>query len=290
MHFFLSRSRTTSIALVLLFAVACGGGSSPSTPPTTPPPTTVNPGPTPTPPPVSTTCALGYGSGSYRCVGDTPGLMPQLESAVDKLVKDQPQLFDTTNPSGTGGYLIYNVDAFYAGVIANLQAEGLCGQVDAAKERISVKENNSYSENYDIVSSQNRIRRGPNTFLSTCYPANFPLSPTDAVASISVSFFRITNCPAGTVIPALAFNQLPVGCVGTITATPRDASGNKLPIELHGSDITWYIRAGEGTVIQMSPDPDVTFNQKVGARQVGEFSVCAVVQDKTGCVNGTVIP
>jgi hypothetical protein len=216
--------------------------------------------------------------------------MPQLESAIDKLVKDQPQLFDTTNPLGTGGFLIYNVDAFYAGVLANLQAEGLCGQVDDAKEKIAVKENNSYSENYDIVSSQNRIRRGNSTFLSTCYPANFPLSPDDAVATVAVSFFRIANCPPGTIVPALAFNQLPVGCVGTITATPRDASGNKLPIPLHGTAISWYIRAGEGTVIQMSPDPDVTFNQKVGAREVGEFSICAVVQEKTGCVNGAVTP
>jgi hypothetical protein len=290
MKFFLKRSRTTSVAFSLLSAVACGGGSSPVTPPPiTIPPTTVIPGPTPTPP-VTTSCPLGFGSGSYRCVGDSPGLMPQLQNAVDKLVKDQPQLFDTTNPLGTGGFLIYNVDAFYAGVIANLQAEGLCGQVDDAKEKIAVKENNSYSENYDIVSSQNRIRRGNSTFLTTCYPANFPLSPDDAVATVAVSFFRIANCPAGVIPPALAFNRLPVGCVGTITATPRDASGNKLPIPLHGTAISWYIRAGEGTVIQMSPDPDVTFNQKVGGREVGEFSVCAVVQEKTGCVNGAVIP
>jgi hypothetical protein len=78
--------------------------------------------------------------------------------------------------------------------------------------------------------------------------------------------------------------------VGTITATPRDAIGNKLPIELHGSDITWYVRAGEGDVISVSPDADVAFNQKLGGRNVGEFSICAVVQDKTGCLNGTVVP
>lgn len=289
MKFFLSQSRITSLGLVLLFSVACGGGSSPSTPPTTPA-TTVNPGPTPTPPPPASGCALGYGSGSYRCVGDTPGLLPQLDLAIDTLVKEQPQLFDTTSPAGTGGFLIYNVDAFYAGVIANLKAQGLCGQIDDAKERVAIKENNTYSENYDIVSSQYRIRRGAKTFLSTCYPANFPLSPDDSVATVSVSFFRITNCPAGVVPPALAFNQLPIGCVGTITATPRDASGNKLPLELHGSDITWYIRAGETTVIAVSPDPDVPFNQKLSGRDVGEFSICAVVQDKTGCLNGVVIP
>jgi hypothetical protein len=28
----------------------------------------------------------------------------------------------------------------------------------------------------------------------------------------------------------------------------------------------------------------------VGGREVGEFSICAVVRGKTGCVNGAVIP
>src|SRR6266511_3907223 len=91
-----------------------------------------------------------------------------------------------------------------------------------------VKENNSYSENYDIVTAQNFIRRGPKSYLATCTPANFPLTAETAVARVSVSFFRIANCPSGTTIPLLGLNQLPIGCVATITATPRDAVGNKL--------------------------------------------------------------
>ena len=288
MKFFLSRSRTTSLLFVLLVAAACGGGSSPSTPPTTPA-TTVNPGPTPTPPPVAAGCPLGYGSGHFTCQGDSPGLLPQVGAAIDKLVQQQPQLFDTNNPTGTGGFLIYNIDTFYAGVIANLQAQGLCGQVDDAKEKLSVKENNTYSEKYDIVTSQNRIRRGEKTYIITCTPANFPLTAETAVVSVTVTFFRITNCPPGTTIPFLAARQLPLGCVGTITATPRDAIGNKLPIELHGPDITWYVRAGDGTVISVSPDADVAFNQKLTGKDIGEFSICAVVQGKTGCLNGTVV-
>jgi hypothetical protein len=289
MNLFL-RSRCTSIAIVLFFAMACGGGSSPATPPSTPA-TTVNPGPTPTPPPTGVKdCPLGYGSSNYTCQGDTPGLLPQLGLAIDSLVHDQPQLFDTTNPTGTGGFLIYNVDAFYTGVIANLQAQGFCASLDANKEVFSLKENNSYSENYDIVSSQNRIRRGDKTYLSTCTPANFPQNPIGSVVSVAVSFFRIANCPAGVVTPALAFNQLPVGCVATITATPRDAQQRKLPLELHGKDISWYFRDGEGTIVSASPDPDVVFNQKLAGRNVGSFSICAVVQEITGCLNGHVIP
>jgi hypothetical protein len=289
MKFFLSRSRNTSLVLVLLVAAACGGSSSPSTPPSTPA-TTVNPGPTPTPPPAAGGCSLGYGSGHFTCQGDNPGLLPQVDTAINKLVEQKPQLFDTNNPSGTGGFLVYDVDAFYTGVIANLAAAGLCGQIDAAKETLSVKENNAYAEKYDILTSQNRIRRGEKTYLITCTPANFPLTAEEAVISVAVTFFRITNCPPGTTIPFLAAKQLPLGCVGTITATPRDAIGNKLPINLHGSDITWYVRAGEGTVISVSPDEDVEFNKKLSGRDVGEFSICAVVQDKTGCLNGSVIP
>ena len=85
MKFFLSRSRDTSLVLVLLVAAACGGSSTPYTPPSTPA-TTVNSGPTPTPPPVASGCALGYGSGHFTCQGDTPGLLPQVDTAINKLV------------------------------------------------------------------------------------------------------------------------------------------------------------------------------------------------------------
>ena len=277
--------RRTGTVLVLLVAVACSSGN-PATPPTTTPSTTVPAGPTP--PVGAPGCPLGYGSGRFRCQGDIPGLLPQLDAAINKLIAEKPQLFNLNDPAAAGAYQIYDVDAFYAGVIANLTAAGLCAQVGYFKENIWIKENNSYSENYDIVTAQNFIRRGPKTYQVTCTPANFPLTQEEAVAHVAVSFFRI-NCPPGTTAPAPALNQLPVGCVGTITATPKDAAGNKLPLDLHGTDVKWFFQAGEGYVVSASPDEETVFNVRLGGNNPGEFSICATVQDKTGCLNGKVI-
>jgi hypothetical protein len=286
--FFSSSRRLAPLALTLALVgtVACSSSSTPTTPPVTTPPTTAAPTPTP---PVAAGCPLGYGSGRYTCQGDTAGLLPNLDIAIDKLVEQKPQLFDQTNPDGTGGYLIYDVDAYYAGVVANLQAQGLCAQVTEDKEYILIKENNSYSESYDIVSAQQRIRRGPKTYVVTCTPANFPLTPQDAVATVAISFFAM-SCPTGVIPPHFSLNKIPLGCMGTITATPRDAIGNKLPLDIHGPNIEWYFRDGENKTVEQSPDEGTPFNLHLWAKTEGSFSVCAVVQTKTGCLNGQVIP
>ena len=220
-----------------------------------------------------------------------PGLLPQLNAAIDKLVQDRPSLFNLTDdPSGRGAYRILDVDAFYEGVIANLNATGLCAQRDYLDpSRVVIKEDNTYSETYDVVGRQTRILRPP-AFVFTCTPANFPLNEGDVVARVSVSFFRFTDCPAGTALPP-PHDSMPVGCRATITATPRDSLGNKLPPELHGSEIAWFVRSGEGTIIGAGPSPDgVPFNLAIDGRQAGDFTVCATVAEVTGCLNGHVVP
>lgn len=289
-RFALIRRRAAVALAVTPFAVSCGSSTTPTTPPTVPPVTSA-PAPAPTPTPVQG-CPIGLGSARYTCQGDEPGLLPRLNAAIDKLVQDRPQLFNTIDdPAGDGSYRILDLDAFYEGVIANLTATGLCAQRDYLdKDRIVIKEDNSYSEAYYVVGRQTRILRGPQSYALTCTPANFPLNQDEAVARVSVSFFRYTDCPAGTVLPP-PHETLPLGCRGSITATPRDNLGNKLPPELHGSDVTWLVRAGEGTTIAPGPSPDgIPFNLILEGRQVGGFSVCATVSNKTGCLNGQVIP
>lgn len=277
------------LVLVLLFTVACSG-PSPTMPPTGTTTTTVPAGPLPTPPIVAG-CPLGYGSGRFTCQGDIPGLVPDLQAAIDKLVQERPQLFSLENPPAVGAYLVYDVDAFYDGVIANLVAAGLCAEAnpaDRASGRIKIKEDNSWSENFDFLSGQSRIR-SPLKYLNSCTPANFPLNPDNAVARVAVSFFRI-NCPQGGTPPHNAFRQLPLGCVGTITATPLDAQGNKLLLEVHGSEVSWFFREGEGTVVAPSPIEDEPFNMRLYPRELGGFSICATVKGVTGCLNGEVVP
>ena len=167
--------RPAAVALTLVLAAACGGGSNSPVAPVPTPTATGSPNPAPTP--VQGSCPLGLGSGKFTCQGDTPGLWPRVEAAIDKLVRERPSLFNTENPPSAGGYLVYDVDAFYDGVIDNLTADGLCAQRSYAdKDKLSVKEDNSYNEVYDIITTQNRIRRGPVTYQMTCTPANFPLT------------------------------------------------------------------------------------------------------------------
>jgi hypothetical protein len=82
--------------------------------------------------------------------------------------------------------------------------------------------------------------------------------------------------------------RLPVVCTGYVTATPKDRSGLNVPAFIHGPDISWELRQGEGRV---APRPlAVPFNYALGARAVGNFSFCATVQGVTGCLDGRVIP
>ncbi len=280
--------RPASVAFSLIFVLSCGS----SNPPTTmTPPITSPPLPAPTPTPIQG-CTLGQGSPRYTCQGDVPGLQPRLIAAIDKLVEDRPQLFNLEDdPGGDHRYRIHDVEAYYEGIVANLQATGLCAQRDYLdRDRIAIKEDNSYNEAYQVVGRQTRILRGPEMYAVTCTPANFPLSgDNSSVARVSVSFFRYADCPAGTVFP-VPHDSLPVGCRGTITATPRDSLGNKLPPEVHGSNITWFTQAGEGTIIASGPSADgVPFNLVLVGREKGEFSVCATVAGVTGCLNGNVI-
>jgi hypothetical protein len=234
-------------------------------------------------------CVLGLGSGNFTCQGDEYDLLPQLEEAIDRVVAEKPHLFDLTSPVGVGGYLILDQPGFYEAVIESLGAAGLCGTLELSGERISVKSRNSFSEDYDIVTSQSRIWRGPNTYVRTCTPANFPLTPEQAVAHVRVIIFGF-NCPAGVFPPDVLMRQIPLGCRARITATPLNAVGEKLPLELHGPDIRWFVNEGEGTTISPTPDPQQPFNFILDAKDYGSFSLCATVADETGCLNGTVIP
>src|SRR5262245_28887954 len=153
--------RPATVAFALITAAACGGSSTPPT--TATPPITSPPIPAPTPTPAQQGCSAGPGSARYTCQGDLAGLQPRLEAAIDKLVQDQPQLVNLTDdPGGDHRYRILNLDAYYDGVISNLQASGLCAQRDYLdKDRIAIKEDNSYNESYNVVGRQTRILRGP---------------------------------------------------------------------------------------------------------------------------------
>jgi hypothetical protein len=281
--------RPIGLALGLLIAVACSSGTNPTAVPSTSPstsPTTLAPAPGSTP--AATSCPLGYGTGKFSCQGDIPGLLPQLQNAIDKLTVSRPDLFDLNNPPSDHGYLVRDQSGFYTALIGTLQTMGMCGQTDYVQEILSIKADNTYSENYKVLTSQSRIRWDAKSYVNTCTPANFPLAQGQAVARVVVSLYGV-QCPDGDG-PNAALKQVPAGCRGSATATPKDAVGDDVPWTQHGG-VTWYLQAGDGNVVTYwTPDASQPFNVLVYGIAVGEFSLCATVDGKTGCMNGTVTP
>jgi hypothetical protein len=170
-------------ALVGPFSVSCGGGGSPSTGST--PPVTVAPTPTPSSNPGgggnpnAASCPLGPGDHNSECEKVSPKLQSAVIQAIDSVVQQQPQIFDKTEEAGigTGQYRVLDKEAYLNAVVANLQAAGYCSQRDpddGAYERILIKNENGYSENFDILTQSGNLRKN-GIYFETCTPANFPV-------------------------------------------------------------------------------------------------------------------
>jgi hypothetical protein len=185
-----SRFPAAAVAVVGIIAflnLSCGGGSSPSTPT---PSATVPPAPTPTPPTGgggvgASSCSLGNGDVNAECDMGSSRLIDAVITALDTLVQTKPQIFDKTQEAGagTGQYLVVDKEAYLDGIVSNLIAAGFCAQRDPDDpnyERIQVKNENGFSETYDVLTSTGYMRRNGNIYRETCTPASFPVSRGDA--------------------------------------------------------------------------------------------------------------
>lgn len=284
------------VAAGLLFAAAgCSGGSSPSAP-HSPSPTPSAPVSSPTPPTGAgatseAVCrAIGFGYAQVPCSdAQEPTLLPYIEAAIDELAEKRPELFNTEQVMGPGGYRVVDVEGYFAGMVSTLATKGICATADLTKSQIMVKNHNEMSETYAILNSRSFARRGAGSLIWTCTPASFPLSPDEQFAYVRTAFFGYFACPPGTVTPVPASGDLPVVCSGIVTATPKDANGVNTPDYVHGNDITWRLRSG-GEYVAVYPALDGNiFNYIVQARAVGPFSLCATIKGIEGCLNGKVV-
>ncbi|HEX9187623.1 MAG TPA: hypothetical protein VGB87_11150 [Vicinamibacteria bacterium] len=181
--------RSNPVALVAAtgvlaaFLSSCGGGSSPSTPTPTPTPTAQ-----PTPPPVTggdpfhhSSCPLGKGDENAACAkGRSAALLNEIESAMDRLVLDKPQLFDLTNEydAGTKAYKVVDREGYLNGLVSTLREAGLCAERDpddALQQTIRAKSAADSSESFDVLLSSGHMRRGTGMYRSTCTPSSFPV-------------------------------------------------------------------------------------------------------------------
>jgi hypothetical protein len=135
------------------------------TPPQAPPPAP--------PPPSAQSCSLPPGNGSGNdCPRESPSFLPQVEGALDQLVKEEPNVFDLNQTQGCGNcYKVDNVQRYITRMPQLMEQRGLCSMYDG--EELAVKNSNSFNDQYDILTAQMFIRRDQGSYRSTCYPAWF---------------------------------------------------------------------------------------------------------------------
>jgi hypothetical protein len=280
---------------LFLAAAGCSGGSSPTAAPSTPTP----PAPTPTPAPPSgpgatadAVCrAIGYGYPKVPCSdAQEPTLLPFVEAAIDELAAKHPEIFNTDQVMGPGGYRVLDSQAYFNGMVSTLATHGVCASADLPSSQLLVKNQNEMSETYAILNSRGFARRGSGSLIWTCTPASFPLSPADQFSYVRTAFFGFFGCPAGTVLPVPAAGELPEICSGIVTATPKDANGVNTPDYVHGNDISWNLRSGSDAVTAYPALDGNIFNYIIQPKAVGSFSLCATIKGVEGCLNGRVVP
>jgi hypothetical protein len=280
-------------ALAALVSFSCGGGTVPVTPAA---PVVVAPDPPPSDAgegASANSCPLGKGDPAAECAKRSPELLAAMDQAIDLIVRNRPDLFNTQEEAGenTGQYRVLDRDAYVDGVIANLRASGLCAERSLDRERVRVKSSNAFSEEWDVLSSSGFIRRGSYSYQQTCEPAVFPVEAQDLVAYVRTVFFSL-ECNAGVSAPPPPERKLPLGCDGFVTATPKQRNGTDVPSWIHGSEIEWELREG-GDVVRVEPDSRFSnpFNKILRTTgKVDGFVLCATVLGKTGCLNGRTIP
>ena len=122
---------------------------------------------------------------------------------------------------------------------------------------------------------------------ATPTPAATPPPNAGSIDSIRVGFFGF-KCEDGQIVPHNGWGQLPKGCTGYLTATPKRKDNSDVPQKEHGPDISWRLRAGNGIVDVLPPTFPNDFNKDLLGLKQGEFSLCATVKGVEGCLNGTV--
>jgi hypothetical protein len=173
-----TRPRTLGAALAVSLGAllsTCGGGdAAPPTAPSVPPPTQPLAPPTPPPPdpfPGASSCSrLGMGSGNSNCRQDSPTFLAEVQAAIDELIAEQPQIFTNTEL----GVQARSSGQFYVGLIEKLDRKGLCAAFDG--EEVGVKSNNTFNDQYHLLTSKFIVRRGESSYQVTCFPAAFPTS------------------------------------------------------------------------------------------------------------------
>ena len=251
-------SRAVLSALVVvpmaLGPSSCGGPSPVTTPLTTlpQPPVTLAPAD-----PVTASCPLGKGDVAAPCAKAAPRLLASIEKAIDRLVLARPELFNKQEQASpnTRQYRVLDPAAYLDGVVEELRALDLCAERSLLEpEQVVVKSTNGFSEEWDVLTSSNFIRRGTGAYQSTCTPASFPVAPADYIAYVRTHLWHYECFTPGVTPPTPGERKIPIGCDGRVTATPKLHDGHDVPSWIHGPDVQWDHREGLD-IVRLDTDP-----------------------------------
>jgi hypothetical protein len=261
--------------------------------PTASPSATGAPSPTATPSatapsPATASCPFGEGTLDTHCAAMPSLHVAAVDAAITAVAQAEPDVFDLKEQSGPGQYRVLRLEAYMAGVVRELQRAGFCAEAPDLQS-VQVKRDNEVSERYAIVTSSGFVRRGEGSYRESCRPAIFPVPDAAHIDAIRVAFYSI-KCEDGRTPPDNAEKILPLGCVGIVTATPKDRNNRDVDPRLHGTDITWQLQQGEGEDnVHVSDFPGQLFNKRVDAVAEGYFGLCASLKGVTGCLGATVV-
>jgi hypothetical protein len=160
------KARLLPFGLAMLVLAACENAGSPTE---QPPPTTTTTTTT-TLPPASQGCGLPA-SRRDTCFYDNSTFRPDVDRAIERVQREQPQLFDFSQANGGLSFLVRDVNRYHEAVVRALRDTGLCAIFDG--EEVAVKNTNEFSDQYDIITASDFVRWGDGAYAATCRPARF---------------------------------------------------------------------------------------------------------------------
>jgi hypothetical protein len=279
----------------LLLGVACSGptpssgptSAVPDTPATAARPAvrsfTTDPSPSP-----AATCPLGNGTLEASCSRRTTQFEADVNAAIDRVAEKHPEYFDMTDVKGPGEWKVLRVHEYLAAVAEELRLWKFCAETDNASI-VSLKNSNELSEDHNILLGTDHVQRGGRVYQQTCSPASFPVDPKEAIAYVRVHFYSV-DCEDGITAPRNGANELPIGCRGMVTATPKQRNNLDVPHHVVGTGITWSLDQGPDKIkVHDWPDGN-PFNKTVVPLNLGHYQLCATVHGITGCQDAEVLP
>ena len=122
----------------------------------------------------SSSCPFGKGTADTTCRKTTATFLDQVDAAIDLLAQQKPEIFNLQDQRGTGGYYVKDVDAYYEGVVKNLQATGVCAGFDY--QYLNIKNtNDSPISTTSSPPAATRVAGAPPT-RAPAYPRTSPLT------------------------------------------------------------------------------------------------------------------